>query len=257
MAAIDKTAIVSPKAELGENVTVGPFVVIEDDVQIGDNTDIGPHSVIYNGARIGKNVKIYQGASISNDGQDLKYKGEEAHFYVGDNTIIREFVTLNKGTTDRRYSKVGENCLLMAYSHVAHDCVIGDNCILANLVQVGGHSTIEDWVIVGGDTSVHQFSKIGKHAMVAGGYRIIADIPPFVLAGGEPLRFAGVNIVGLRRRGFSNDEITTIKSAYMDLYKSGRNLSDAKKFIAEKYAGNTHVEYILEFLEKISRHGFK
>ncbi|MBU1095571.1 MAG: acyl-[acyl-carrier-protein]--UDP-N-acetylglucosamine O-acyltransferase [Ignavibacteriae bacterium HGW-Ignavibacteriae-2] len=253
MTEIHSTAIVSGKAQLGENVTIGPFVFIEDDVEIGDNSIIGPHACIYNGARLGKNVKIFQSASVSNAPQDLKFADEKTYFYVGDNTVIRESVTLHKGTKETGFSRIGNNCLLMAYAHVAHDCTIGDNCILANAVQVGGHVEIENQVIIGGATSVHQFSKVGQHAMVGGGFRIIADIPPFVLAAGEPIKYAGLNIIGLRRRGFSNEEISTLKNAYNILYNSGKNFSEAKLKLKETFAEHPRVNNILDFLAKSNR----
>lgn len=251
---IHPTAIVSSKAEIGKNVEIGPFTIIEDDVVIGDDCKIGSHVNIYNGARIGNRVKILQGAAVSNVSQDLKFdESIKTEFIIGDNTTIREFVTLHRGTEDLGYSKVGKNCLLMAYTHVAHDCVIGDNCILANLVQIGGHATIEDWVIIGGGTPVHQFSKIGQHAMVGGGFRVVSDVPPYALVGGEPLKYSGLNVIGLRRRGFSNEEIQTLKEAYQLLFFSGDNLSVAKEKVAEKYSEDKNVRNILEFIEKSKR----
>ena len=168
---IHPTAIVSNKAQLGNNITIGPFTVVHDNVTIEDNCSIASHVVIYDGARIEKNVQIFQGGSISNQPQDLKFKDEKSEFIIGENTIIREFATLHRGTIDKGFSKIGKNCLLMAYTHVAHDCIIGDNCIIANAVQIGGHVVIEDWVIIGGVTPVHQFVKIGQHTMVGGGFR--------------------------------------------------------------------------------------
>ncbi|MBI9073138.1 MAG: acyl-ACP--UDP-N-acetylglucosamine O-acyltransferase [Melioribacteraceae bacterium] len=254
MMQIHPTAIVSQKAELGSNIVIGPFSVIEDDVVIGNDCKIGPHVIIYNGARIGNRVNILQGAAVSNVSQDLKFDANIiTQFIIDDDTTIREYVTLHRGTEDLGYSKVGKNCLLMAYTHVAHDCLIGDNCILANLVQIGGHATIEDNVIIGGGTPVHQFSKIGQHAMVAGGYRVIADVPPYALVGGEPLKYSGLNVIGLRRRGFSNNDIQTLKDAYKMLFLSGDNLSAAKIKVAEKYADHQLVKNILEFMEKSKR----
>ncbi|MBN1300882.1 MAG: acyl-ACP--UDP-N-acetylglucosamine O-acyltransferase [Melioribacteraceae bacterium] len=247
------TAIIARNAQLGSNISVGPFVYIEDDVEIGDNCKIGPHVCIYSGAIIGNNVNILQGASISNIPQDLKYAGEKAQFYIGDNTIIREFVTLHKGTSETGFSRIGSNCLLMAYTHVAHDCIVGDNCIIANSVQIGGHVEIESNVIIGGATPVHQFSKIGQHAMIGGGFRVIADVPPYVLAAGEPLKYSGLNVVGLRRRGFSNEDIASLKDAYNLLYSSGLNISQAKIKIAEVYIDHPLVKNILDFLERSNR----
>jgi UDP-N-acetylglucosamine acyltransferase len=250
---IHPTAVISGKAKLGDNITISAFAVVEDDVEIGNDCEIGPHTVIYNGARIGNRVKIKQGAAVSNVSQDLKYKNEEAFFYVEDDSIIREFVTLHKGTKETGFSKVGKNCLLMAYSHVAHDVVIGDNCIIANGVQIGGHATIEEYVIIGGETPVHQFSKIGKHSMIAGAFRVIKDIPPYIIAAGEPLKFAGLNVLGLRRRGFSNDDIMTLKKTYKLLYNSGFNFSDAIKKITEEIGEHDLVQNVVEFIKKSDR----
>ena len=253
MTNIHPGAIVSPKAELGNNVTVEPFAVIYDDVVIDDNVHIGPNAVIYDGARIGKNVKILQGASVANIPQDLKFANEKSLFYIGENTTIREFVTLHRGTVETGFSRVGSNCLLMAYAHIAHDCIIGDNCIIANSVQIGGHVEMEEWVIVGGGTPIHQFSKIGKHSMIGGGFRVTVDIPPFVLAANEPLRYVGLNLIGLRRRGFSNEEIAIIKDVYKLLYNSGLNTSDAVKKINEKYPDEKNAQAVIEFIGKSNR----
>jgi len=214
MNTIHPTTVISGKANLGDNITIGAYSVVEDDVEIGDECEIGPHVVIYNGARIGSRVKIKQGSSVSNVPQDLKFANEESFFYIGDDTVIREFVTLHRGTVDTGHSKVGKNCLLMAYAHVAHDVIVGDNCIIANGVQIAGHVLIEDYVIIGGCTPVHQFCKVGQHSMIGGGFRIVQDVPPYVLAGNEPLRYAGLNLIGLRRRGFSNNDIMILKKAY-------------------------------------------
>ena len=250
---IHPTAVISGKAKLGDNITISAFAVVEDDVEIGNDCEIGPHAVIYNGARLGNRVKIKQGTAVSNVSQDLKYKNEEAFFYVEDDTTIREFVTLHKGTKETGFSKVGKNCLLMAYSHVAHDVVIGDNCIIANGVQIGGHATIEEYVIIGGETPVHQFSKIGKHSMIGGAFRVIKDIPPYIIAAGEPLKFAGLNVLGLRRRGFSNDDIMTLKKTYKLLYNSGFNFSDAIKKITEEIGEHELVQNVVEFIKKSDR----
>jgi UDP-N-acetylglucosamine acyltransferase len=253
MNSIHPTAIISGKAKLGDNIIVSAYAVIEDDVEIGKDCEIGPHAVIYNGARIGNRVKIKQGAAVSNVSQDLKYANEEAFFYIGDDTIIREFVTLHKGTKETGLSRVGKSSLLMAYSHVAHDVVVGDNCIIANSVQIAGHVTIEDYVIIGGSTPVHQFCKVGQHSMIGGGFRIVQDIPPYVLAGSEPLRYSGLNLIGLRRRGYSNDDIATLKKTYQLLYSSGLNFSQAKKMIKDELGEHNLVQNVLAFLDKSTR----
>lgn len=253
MTYIHPTAIVSPAAQIGENIKIGAYSIIEEDVIIGNNCNIGPSVSIYNGARIGNNVTIYQGASVSNLPQDLKFDNEDSIFEIGDGTIVREFATLHRGTAESGKSTVGKNCLLMAYSHVAHDCIVGDNCILANLVQLGGHVEMGDWTILGGGTLVHQFTKIGKHAMVGGGFRVIADIPPFVLAAGEPLKYNGLNTIGLRRRGFTNDEIKEIKEIYSVIFSKELNLSQAIDTVKKKYQNNKNAIDILNFLNESSR----
>ena len=253
MVKVHPTAIVSAKARIADGVEIGPFAVIEEDVEIGEGSSVGPNAVIYNGARLGKNVKIFQGASVANLPQDLKFENEQTLFYVGDNTIVREFVTLHRGTKATGYSKVGANCLLMAYSHVAHDTVIGDNSIIANSVQIGGHVEIEDWVIVGGGTPIHQFTKIGRHAMIGGGFRVTVDVPPYILAANEPLRYVGLNSIGLRRRGFSNEQILAIKEAYRILFLSGLKRAEAIERMKEEFPESKEVEHILEFLAKSER----
>jgi len=247
------TAIVSPKAKLGDNVTLSPFCIINDNVEIGDNTHIGPHAVIYDGARIGNNVKIYQGASIAHVPQDLKFNQEETFVYVGDNTTIHEHVTLHRGTSETRESRIGKNVLLMAYSHVAHDCQVGDNCILANGVQLAGHVHVEDWAILGGLSAVHQFCTVGKHSMIGGGYRVVKDVPPYILMAGEPLRFGGMNSVGLRRRGFSNEQINALKRAYTILYGSKNNVTQALKILQEQIVGDELVEEVIDFITSSKR----
>ena len=253
MTEIHPTAIVSSKAKIGSNLFVGPYAVIEDNVEIGDDCFIGPHAVVYDGARIGNRVKIMQSAAVSNIPQDLKFVNEESLFYIGDDTIIREFVTLHRGTVDTGYSKVGNNCLLMAYAHVAHDVIIGDNCIIANSVQIAGHVTIEDFVIIGGGTPVHQFCKVGQHSMTGGGFRIVKDVPPYVVAGNEPLKFGGLNIIGLRRRGFSNEEIMTLKKVYQLIYNSGLNVSQAISKIKNEVNENKLVQNVIDFIENSNR----
>jgi UDP-N-acetylglucosamine acyltransferase len=246
------TAIVSPKAKLGENVTLAPFSIINDDVEIGDNTYIGPHAVVYDGARIGSGVKIYQGASIAHVPQDLKFGKERTFLYVGDDTTIHEHVTLHRGTMETGESRIGKNVLLMAYSHVAHDCQVGDNCILANGVQLAGHVHVDDWAILGGLVAVHQFTRVGKHVMVGGGYRVVKDVPPYILVAGEPVRFGGVNFVGLRRRGFSNEQINSIKRAYTIIFSPKYNVSQSLAVLQEQPLDEI-VLGIIEFIKDSKR----
>jgi UDP-N-acetylglucosamine acyltransferase len=250
---IDKKAIVSPKAQIGDGVCVGPFTIIEDDVVIGDGCRIGANALIASGARIGRNCVIHHAAVVSNAPQDLKYAGEETLSEIGDNTVIREFVTIHRGTAETGRTVIGSDCLLMANVHIAHDCTVGRKCILANVVALGGHVTLGDWVIIGGLTPVHQFVKIGPHAMIGGGLRVVQDVPPYVLAGREPLRYEGVNIVGLRRRGFTREQIETIEKTYHVLYSSGLMFSEAIKKIESEFSKTGESTAIVNFLKSSTR----
>lgn len=245
---IHPTALVSPKAKLGDNIEVGPFAIIYDDVEIGNDCRIGPSAVIYDGARIGNRVKIFQSAAISNVPQDLKFGNEKTYFHIGDDTVIREFATLHRGTVETGESRIGKNCLMMAYTHVAHDVQIGDNCIIANSVQIAGHITIEDWVIIGGGTLIHQFGRIGQHAMVGGGLRVHMDVPPYIIAMDSPARFAGLNVIGLRRRGFTDEEIGTLKEAYKILYESGLNISQGREKLETEFRDSPLIQNITGFI---------
>ncbi len=253
MTNIHSTAIVSGKAQIGNNVTILPYAIVEDNVVIGDDCIIGPHAVIYNGARIGNRVKIHQAASVAHIPQDLKFSDEETLFIIDDDTTIHEFVTLHRGTKETGFSKIGKNCLFMAYSHVAHDTVVGDNCIIANAVQLAGHVVLEDNVSIGGMTPVHQFCIVGRHSYTGGHFRITQDVPPFILAASEPLKFAGLNVIGLRRKGFSNDDIFILKKAYNYIYDKSLNVSQAKKIIEEELGDNKYVREVLDFLGRSKR----
>jgi UDP-N-acetylglucosamine acyltransferase len=253
MEQIHPTALVSDKAKIGKQITIGPYAVIEDDVKIGEDCEIGPHSILYNGARVGNRVRIYQSVSVANIPQDLKYAGEPSLFIIGDNTVVREFATLHRGTVETGKSQVGKNCLLMTYSHIPHDCTVGDNCIIANAVQIGGHVKIGDWVIIGGSAAVHQFVIIGEHSMIAGHSRVTQDVPPYTLTAHEPLRYAGLNLVGLRRRGFKNEDIEILKETYSFLYDKSLNISQARSKIEEKFSENKYVKIVLNFLDKSTR----
>jgi UDP-N-acetylglucosamine acyltransferase len=250
---IHPTAIVNPEAKIGENISVGPFAIIEGDVEIGNDCVIGPHAVLYSGARIGNRVSISQGASVANLPQDLKFSGEPTQFIIGDDTVVREFATLHRGTKETGKSQVGKNCLLMAYSHIPHDCEVGDNCIIANSVQIGGHSHIEDWVIIGGLAGLHQFSRVGEHSMIAGAAKITQDVPPYILAVNDPAEFGGLNVVGLRRRGFKAEDIQTLKEAYKYLYDKSLNVTQAVEIIESKFGDNIYVRKLLNFLSGTRR----
>jgi UDP-N-acetylglucosamine acyltransferase len=247
------TAIVSKKAEIGNNVTVGPFSIIEDDVVIGDGCVIDSHVSIKSGVRIGSNVKIAHASALGGPPQDLKYAGEKTTLHVGDNTDIREFVALNRGTVAHGETKVGKNCLLMAYSHVAHDCTVGDNVIFANNVQIGGHVEVGDWVIMGGSSIIHQFCKVGEHAMVGGGFKVSQDALPYSLMAGYPLKCYGVNVIGLRRRGFSEEAISTLKKVFHYLMSKKLTNTQALKKIDEQIEKIPEVVRVLEFIKHSGR----
>ncbi len=253
MVHIDEHAVVNPKAELGENVSIGPFAVVEEGVIIGDNSSVASGARIARGTRIGKNVHVSTGAVLGTEPQDLKFEGEETFLEIGDGTVIREYATLNRGTKESWVTRVGKDCLIMAYAHVAHDCHLGDHVILANAVNLAGHVTIEDWASLGGMVPVHQFIRIGAHAFVGGGYRVVKDVPPYVLVMGEPLQFGGINLVGLRRRGFSQEQLATIRRAYRILYQTKLNVSQALTRIREEIEMTEEVRRILDFVEKSER----
>jgi UDP-N-acetylglucosamine acyltransferase len=214
---------------------------------------IGSNVTIMEGARIGKNCKIFPGAVISAIPQDLKYDGEDSIVKIGNNTTIREFVTVNRGTKANMETTVGKNCLLMAYVHIAHDCIVGDNVILANGATLAGHITIEDWAIIGGLAAVHQFVQVGKHAMISGGGMARKDVPPFTKAGREPLSYVGVNSIGLRRRGFSSDQINAIQEIYRIIYLKNKNVSQAVNFIEANIAATAERDEILSFIARSTR----
>jgi len=224
---ISKLANVHPNAKIADSAIIDAFVTISEDVVIGERTHIQPNAVIMDGARIGNDVTIFPSAVISANPQDLKYKGEKTFVEIGDSCIIREFVTVNKGTSAKNKTIVGNHCLIMAYAHVAHDCILGNNIILANGVQLAGEVEVDDFAILGGGTLVHQFTRIGKHVMIQGGLKLTKDIPPYITAAREPASFAGINSIGLRRRAFSNEKIDSIKDLYRIIYNSGLNTKDA------------------------------
>ena len=250
---ISPLAVVDPGATIGENVQIDPFAVIEKDVVIGDNCHIFPHAVILNGARIGNNCRIFPGAVIAGIPQDLKFRGEIPTAEIGNNTTIRECVTVNRGTASKGKTIVGNDCLIMAYSHVAHDCVVRDHVIIGNASQIAGEVDIDDYAIVSGGTLVHQFSRISKHVMIQGGSRIGKDIPPYTLIGRDPIVYCGINIVGLRRRGFTNQQVYLIQAIYRTLYTRGLNNSDALKAIETEYEPSVERDLILNFIKSSKR----
>ena len=246
-------AYVHPQAKVASNVVIEPFVNIEKDVEIGEGTWIGSNVTIMEGARIGKNCRIFPGAVISAIPQDLKFEGEYSIVKIGDNTTIREFVTINRGTKANNETVIGNNCLLMAYVHVAHDCVIGNNVILANACNLAGHIDIDDWAIVGGLSAVHQFVRIGTHTMVSGGSMVRKDVPPFSKAGRDPLSFIGVNSIGLRRRGYSNERINAIQDIFRHLFLKGRNIAQAVRFIEANLPATSDRDEVLDFIANSQR----
>ncbi len=234
-------------------MSIGHFVIIEENVTIGDDTWIDANSHIKSYTAIGKRCKIFNGAVVGEIPQDLKFEGEKTKLIIGNNTTIREFCTLNRGTKDSGVTKIGNNCLLMAYVHVAHDCIIGDNSILANGVQLGGHVEIGNNTTIGGMTPVHQFCKIGDFAFIGGGLRIVQDVPPFILAMGEPLKFSGLNTVGLRRNNFSSEIRNNIKKAYSIIYKSEMNRTQALTAIKKMFKKVSEIDQIISFINNSSR----
>ena len=244
---------ISDKAQIGSNLSIGEFSVIRDDVQIGSNCEIGNNVVLESGTRLADNVKIGHGTIIAGVPQDLKFEGEMTTVEIGEGTTVREYTTINRGTKHSGTTKVGKNCFIMSYVHLAHDCVVGDNVIIANAVNTAGHVEIDDFVFVGGLVALHQFIKLGKHIMIGAACKAVKDIPPYILAGSEPLKYEGVNIVGLRRKGFSNEQIGSIRDAYDIIYRSGYNVSDAVKKIEAEMEKTPEVNEILSFIKKSER----
>ena len=246
-------AYVHPAAKIASNVVIDPFVTIDQNVEIGEGTRIGSNVTILEGARIGKNCTICSGAVISGVPQDLKFRGEDSVAIIGDNTTIRECVTINRGTASKGKTVVGSNCLIMAYCHVAHDCVIGDNVIMSNATQVAGEVVIDNFAVIGGGALIHQFSHIGQHVMVQGGALVNKDIPPYVKAGREPIAYAGINSIGLRRRNFTNEQIREIQEIYRYLYLSGLNNSDAVERIEAELPASKERDEIILFVRNSKR----
>ena len=246
-------AYIHPDAKIAPSVVIEPFVTIDKNVVIGESSWIGSNVTILEGTRIGKNCNIFQGAVIGGLPQDLKFKGEDTLAIIGDNTTIREYVTVNRGTAAKNKTIVGNDCLLMAYCHVAHDCIIGDHVIMANATQLAGEVIIEDYAIIGGGALVHQFSHIGSHVMIQGGSKINKDIPPFVKAGRDPISYAGINSIGLRRRGYSNEQIRDIQDIYRYIYQSGMNTSQAIERIEAELLATKERDEILLFVRNSPR----
>lgn len=253
MSDISNLAYIHPDAKLGKDVIIEPFAYVEGNVEIGDGTHIMSGGQIRNGSRVGKNCRIFPGAVVGGDPQDLKYKGEETLAIVGDNTTIRECVTVNRGTAAKKQTVVGSNCLLMAYSHIAHDCILKDSVIIGNATQLAGEVEVDHHAILSGGTLVHQFTRVGAHVMIQGGTRLGKDIPPYTIAGREPVCHAGVNLIGLRRAGFTNEKINEIQEIYRTIYQSGFNFSDAITQIEKNFEKTPEMEEVVNFVKSSPR----
>ncbi len=246
-------AYVHPGAKIAKNVVIEPFATIHNNVEIGEGTWIGSNVTIMEGARIGKNCTIFPGAVISAIPQDLKFEGEDSLAIIGDNTTIRECVTINRGTNASGKTVIGKNCLIMATAHIAHDCEVGNNVVIVNGVLLGGHVKVGDYAILGGLSAVHQFINIGEHAMISGGSLLRKDVPPFTKAAKEPLSYVGINSVGLRRRGFSTEKIREIQDIYRILYQKNFNTSQALSIIEADMEATTERDEIIMFIRNSSR----
>ncbi|GIZ15410.1 acyl-ACP--UDP-N-acetylglucosamine O-acyltransferase [Capnocytophaga catalasegens] len=246
-------AYIHPEAKIAQNVVIEPFAVISKNVTIGEGTWIGSNVTIMEGAHIGKNCRIFPSAVISAIPQDLKYQGEETTVHIGDNTTIRECVTINKGTFDRMKTVVGTNCLIMAYCHIAHDCIVGDGCIFSNGTTLAGHVSVGNSVVMAGMTAVHQFCSIGNYAFVTGGSLVRKDVPPYVKAAREPLSYVGINSVGLRRRGFSSEKIREIQNIYRILFQKNLNNSQALEYIEAELEATPERDEIVQFVRDSQR----
>jgi UDP-N-acetylglucosamine acyltransferase len=250
---IQPLAYIHPQAKIANNVVIEPYVTVHKNVEIGEGTWIGSNAVIMEGARIGSNCKIFPGAVISAIPQDLKFNSEETIVRIGNNTTIREFCTINRGTKASWETSIGNNCLLMAYVHVAHDCQIGNNVILSNSSALAGHIKIDDWAIIGGMAAVHQFVNIGAHAFIAGAGLVRKDVPPYTKAAREPLSYSGINSIGLRRRGFSAEKIKEIQDLYRIIFVKGYNISQALRYLEAEWPATPERDEIISFINNSSR----
>lgn len=253
MTQVSSLANVHPGAKIGKDVVIEPFVTIHEDVVVGDGSWLASNCILYNGARLGTNCQIYPGAVISAVPQDLKFQNEYSTVELGDNVSIREYVTIHRGTAYSHKTVVESDVLIMAYSHVAHDCIIRKNAVIANAVNIAGHVHIDEHAVIGGVVAIHQFSRIGKHSMVAGGCMIRKDVPPYVLAGRDPISYVGVNHRGLKRRGFSSDSIREIQEIYRSIFLSSNNISQALEIVEEKFPDSTERDEILNFIRSSER----
>ncbi len=253
MSQIHPTAIIDSSAQLGANVSIGPHTIIEADTKIGNDVVIGANCLVAQYTELADEVKLFHGAVVGTVPQDLKFEGEKTRLVIGEKTVIREYAMLNRGTHDKLQTVIGSNCLLMAYSHIAHDCIVGDNVILANSVNVAGHVEIGDYAIIGGVVPVHQFVKIGAHTMIGGGFRVQQDVCPYALVAGYPLRVAGLNSIGLSRRGFSKETVKTLEKTFKILFFSKLNTSQAVERIKSEVEIIPEVQEVLDFFKKSER----
>jgi UDP-N-acetylglucosamine acyltransferase len=251
---IHPTAVIAPEAVLADDVRVGPYAVIGPGVEIGRGTVVGPHACIEGPTRIGEGNRIFQFASVGADPQDMKYRGETTRLEIGDRNVVRECATIHRGTVqDRGVTRIGNDNLFMAYAHVAHDCVIGDHCVLANSATLGGHVHLGDWVIMGGFSGVHQFGKVGAHAFVANNAAVTRDVPPYVMAVGQPADAHSINAEGLKRRGFTPEQIRNIRAAFRLLYRSGLKLVEATAQLEALAKNQPELFPLVEFLPQATR----
>lgn len=250
---IHPTAVIDSEVKIGDNVKIGPYAVIESDVVIGDNTEIGPHVVIGEGTRIGNNCRIFCGAAIGLIPQDKKFSGEKTYTFIGNNTLIREYVTINRGTAAYGETRIGDNCWIMAYCHIAHDCVIGNNVTISNALAMAGHVKVGNYVTIGGICSFHQFTQIGDYAFIQANSYVTQDVIPFALTGANPLRVVDINKVGLERLGFSEERRRVIRKAYKILFRENRRLNEALEILEKDFAGNQDIELIVSFVKKSTR----
>ncbi|MEN6412077.1 MAG: acyl-ACP--UDP-N-acetylglucosamine O-acyltransferase [Veillonellales bacterium] len=250
---VHETAVIHPGARIGKDVEIGPYAVIGENVLIDDGTKIGAHVVIDGWTSIGKNCIIFPSASLGAEPQDLKFTGEKSYVFIGDNTRIREFATVHRATGEGEETRIGSNCLLMAYTHVAHNCVVGNYVVMSNAATLAGHVVVEDRVVIGGLSGVHQFVKIGKNAMVGGASKVVQDVPPYVIVDGHPAKVSGLNNVGLSRAGVSLDARRTLKKAYKILYRSGLSLDQAIAVMEQELEACNEIEHFLRFLRNAER----
>lgn len=250
---VSNLAFIHPSARLAANVEVAPFACIEANVEIGEGTTIGSNATICSGTRLGKNCRVFPGAVIGAIPQDLKFAGEDTLAIIGDNTTLREFVTVHRGTASKGQTVIGSNCLIMAYCHVAHDVIIHDHVIMSNATQLAGEVEVDDWAVIGGGTLVHQFSHIGAHVMIQGGSKINKDVPPFVMAAREPIQFCGINSVGLNRRGFTAEQIAAIQQVYRLVYMSSLNMSQAIERVLAEVPASVERDTIINFIKSSPR----